>query len=63
METFNSLFLAIRNNVSNYFENNVAAMLMAVCAGMIAMKIASRINDTQARNEHEDEEAEINPGL
>lgn len=56
MESFKSLLFSWCNNIASNFDYNVVSLLMALFSGMIAMKIASRINDAQARDEYEDEE-------
>ena len=56
MESFKSLLLSWCNNIASNFDYSVVSLLMALFSGMIAMKIASRINDAQVRDEYEDEE-------
>jgi len=56
MESFKSLLFSWCNNIATNFDYNVVSLLMALFAGVMAMKIASRINDAHIRDEYEDDE-------
>ena len=56
MESFKSLMFSWCNNIATNFDYNVVSLLMALFAGVMAMKIASRINDAHIRDEYEDDE-------